>query len=156
MANLDSILKSRDIFLPTKICLVKATVMYGYENWTVKKAEWQKNWYFWTVVLVKTLEIPWDCKEIQPVNLKGNQLWIFIWKTDAEAESLILWPPDAKKLIHWKRPCCWEKLKAGGEGEDRGWNSCMASPTWWTWVSAISCNWLWTAKPVVMHSWGHK
>ena len=87
MTNLDSILKSRDITLPTKVCLVKAmvfpVVMYGCESWTKKKAE-SKNWCFWTVVLEKTLESPLDCKEIQPVHPKGDQSWIFIGRTDVE------------------------------------------------------------------------
>jgi len=82
-----------------------------------------KNWCFWTVVLEKTLESPLDCKEIQPVNVKGNQSWIFIRRTDAEAP--IFWLADAKELAHWKRPWCWERLKAGGEGEDKGWDG------WW-------------------------
>ena len=85
-----------------------------------------KNWCFWTVVLEKTLESPLDCKEIQPVHSKGNQSWIFIGRTDAEAETPILWPPDAKNWL-WKRPWCWERLKAGGEGDDRGWDGWMAS-----------------------------
>ena len=101
LTNLDSILKSRDITLPTKVHLVKAmvfpVVMYGCESWTIKKAEHQpKNWCFWTVVLEKTLESPLDCKEIQPVHPKGNQSWIFIGRTDAEAETSILWPLDTK------------------------------------------------------------
>ena len=86
MKNLDSILKSRDITLPKKVRLVKAmvfpVVMYGCESWTV--------------VLEKTLESPLDCKEVQPVNPKGNQSRIFIGRIDAEAETLVLWPPDAK------------------------------------------------------------
>ena len=95
MTNLDGILKSRDITLPTKVCLVKAmvfpVVVYGYESWT--KESWgPKNWCFWTVVLEKTLESPLDCKEIQPVSPKGNQSWIFIGRTDAEAEAPMLWP----------------------------------------------------------------
>ena len=87
MTNLDSILKSRDITLPTKVCLVKAmvfpVVMYGCESWTTKKIE-SKNWCFWTVVLEKSLESPLDCKEIQPVHPKGDQSWIFIGRTDVE------------------------------------------------------------------------
>ena len=100
------------------------------------KESWvPKNWCFWTVVLEKTLESPLDCKEIQPVHPKGNQFWIFIGRTDAEAETPILWPPDVKNwLDHWKRPWCWERLKVGGEGNDRGWDGWMASPTQWTWV----------------------
>jgi len=92
-----------------------------------------KNWCFWTVVLQKTLETPLDCKEIQLVHPKGDQSWVFIGRTDAEAETPILWPPHAE-LTHWKRPWCWERLGAGGEGDDRGWDGWMASPTWWTWV----------------------
>ena len=103
MTNLDSILKSRDITLPTKVRLVKAmvfpVVMYGCESWTVKKAEWQKNWCYWTMVLEKTLESPLDCKEIQPVHPKGDQSWMFIGRTDAEAETPILWLPHAKKTL---------------------------------------------------------
>ena len=83
------------------------------ESWALK------NWCFWTVVLEKTLESPLDCKEIQPIHPKGDQSWVFIGRTDAEAESPILWPPDAE-LTHWKIPWCWERLRAGGEGDDRG------------------------------------
>ena len=96
MTNLDSILKSKDITLPTKVRLVKAMVFpvvtYGCESWTVKKAE-MKNWYFWTVMLEKILESPLDCKEIQPLNPKGNQSWIFIERADDEAGHLI-WRTD--------------------------------------------------------------
>ena len=101
MTNLDSILKSRDITLPTKVHLVQAmvfpVVIYGCESWTIKKAEHQRSDAFeLCVVLEKTLESPLDCKEIQPVHLKGDQSWVFIGRTDAEAETPILWPPDAK------------------------------------------------------------
>ena len=102
MINLDSILKSRDITLPTKVRLVKAMVfplvMFGWK--LDSKESWvPKNWYFWTVVLEKTLGSPLDCKEIQPVHSKGNQSWIFIERSDAEAETPILWPPDAKNWL---------------------------------------------------------
>ena len=76
----------------------------------------------------------------------GQQSWTFIGRTDVEAETLILWPPDAKKLTHLKRPWCWERLKAGGEGDDRGWDGWMSSPTRWTWVWASSGNWWWTGE----------
>ena len=99
-----------------------------------KESRASKNSCFWTVVLEKTLERPLDWKEIKPVNLKGNQYWIFTGKTDAEAEAPILWPPDTKKLTHWKRPWCWEGLRAGGEGDDRGWDGWMASLTRCMWV----------------------
>ena len=83
--------------------MVFPVVMYGCESWTINKESWaHKNWCFWIVVLEKTLESPLDCKEIQPVNLKRNQSWIFIGRTDAEAEDLILWPPDAKNWLIWK------------------------------------------------------
>ena len=108
MTNLDSILKSRDITLLTKVHLIKAmvfpVVMYGCDSWTTKKAEGQKIDFFWTVVLKKTLESPLSCKEIKPVNPKGNQSWIFIGRTDAEDEAPILWPPDAKSWLIRKDP----------------------------------------------------
>ena len=95
MTNLDSVFKSRDITLPTKVRLVKAmvfpAVMYGCESWSVKKAEHRRIDAF-----EKTLESPLDCKEIQPVHSKGVQSWVFIGRTDAEAETPILWPPHAK------------------------------------------------------------
>ena len=116
MTNLDSILKSWDITLPTKVHLVKAmvfpVVMYGCESWTIKKAERRRIDAF--ELLEKTLESPLDCKEIQPVHPKGGQSWVFIGRTDAEAEAPILWPPDAKSRLIWKRPWCWKILKVGG------------------------------------------
>ena len=99
MTNLDSIVKSRDITLPTKVHLVKvmvfSTVIYGCKSWTIKKAEHQiidafELWYW---------RRPLDCKEIQPVHPKGNQSWIFIGRTDAEAKALVLWPPDVKNRL---------------------------------------------------------
>ena len=91
MTNLDSILKSRDITLPTKVRLVKAmvspVVMYGCESWTVKKAERRRIDAFELLVLVKTLESPMDCKEIQPVHSKGNQSWVFFGRHDAKAKT---------------------------------------------------------------------
>jgi len=102
MTNLDSILKSRDITLSTKVCLVRAVVfplvMYGCEL-DYKESWAPKNWCFWTVVLEKTLESPLDCKEIKVVNPKRNQSWIFIGRTDAEAETPILWPPNGKNWL---------------------------------------------------------
>ena len=93
-----SILKSRDITLTIKVCLVKdmvfPVVMYGCESWTIKKTEHRRIDAFWMVVLEKSLESPLDCKNIKPVNPKGNQSWIFIGRTDAVPP--ILWPPDVK------------------------------------------------------------
>ena len=106
MTNLDSILKSRDITLPAKVCLLKAmvfpVVMYWCESWDYKESWAPKNWCFWSVVLEKTLESPLDCKEIQPVRPKGDQSWVFIEMTDVEAEIPILWPPDVKNWLFWK------------------------------------------------------
>ena len=110
-----------------------------------------KNWGFWTVVLEKTHKSPLDCKEIQPVHPKGNQSWIFIEMTDAEVETPILWPPDVKNWLIWKDPDAG-KLKVGGEGDDRGWDGWMASPTQWTWVWASSRRWWRTVKPGVLQS----
>ena len=105
VTNLDSILKSRDITLSKKVLLVKAmvfpVVMYGYESLTIKKAP--KNWCFWTVVLGKTLKSPLGCKEIQPVHPE-DQSWVFIGRSDAEAETAILWTPDAKSWLTGKDP----------------------------------------------------
>ena len=100
MTNLDHVLKSRDITLPKKFCIVKS---YGFSSshvwiWELDhKEDWApKNWCFWIVVLKRTLENPLDCKEIKPVNPKGNQPWIFTGRTDAEAEAPVLWPPDGR------------------------------------------------------------
>ena len=108
MTNLDSILKSRDITLPIKVCLVKAMIFLVSRVWMWEldcEESWAlNNWCFWTMVLEKTLESPLHCKEIQPVLPKGNQSWIFIGKTDVEAETPILQPPDAKNWLIWKDP----------------------------------------------------
>ena len=130
MTNLDSILKSIGITVPTKVCLVKAivfaVVMYGYESWTVKKAEHQRIDAFEQLVLEKTLESPLDCKEIQPVHPKGNQSWIFFGRTDAEDEAPVLWPPNAKNRLIRKDPDAgqdWrQEEKRMTEGEIVGWH----------------------------------
>ena len=107
MTNLDSILKTRAITLPTKVCLVKAMVfpmvMYGCESWTIKKAEHRRIDAF-ELWCWRTLEIPLDCKEIQPVHPKGDQSWVFIGRTDADAETPILWPPHVKSWLTGKDP----------------------------------------------------
>ena len=122
MTNLDSILKSRDITLLTKVCLVKVmvfpVVMYGCE--LDYKDSWvPKNWCFWTVVLEKTPESPLDCKEIKLVNPQGNQSWIFIGRieaeADAEAETPILWPPDLKNWLIGKDPDAGKDWKQEGK-----------------------------------------
>ena len=129
MTNRDSIFKSRDITLPTKVHLVKAMVfpvlMYGCEL-DYKESWVPKNWCFWTVVLEKTLESPLDCKEIQPVHPKGDQSWIFTGRAYAEAETLILWPPDVKNWLIWKDPDAgkdWRQEEKGmTENEMVGWH----------------------------------
>ena len=116
------------------------------------KESWvQKNWCFWTGMLEKTLESPLHSKEIQPVHPKENRSWILIGRTDAEAETPMLWPPDAKNWLMWKDPDA-EWLTVGGQGDDRGWDGWMASLTQWTWVWASSRSWCWTRKPGVLQS----
>ena len=119
------------------------------------KESWvSKNWLFWTVVLEKTLESPLDWKEIQPGNPKINQSWNIHWKDwcwSWNSNTLATW---FKELTHWKRPWCWERLKAGGEGDDRGWDGWMVSPTRWTWVWVSSGSWWCTAKPGLLLSMG--
>ena len=130
MTNLDSILKSRDITLPTKVHLVKAMVFpvvtYGCESWTMKKAECRRIWCFWTVVLEKTLESPLDCKEIQPVHPKGDQPWVFFGRNDAKVETPVLWPPHAKSWLFGKDSDSgrdWgQKEKGTTEDEMAGWH----------------------------------
>ena len=119
------------------------------------KESWApKNWCFWAVVLEKTLESPLDSKEIQLVHPKGNQPWIFIGRSDVGAETPILWPPDVKNWLTVKTPDAGKDLKAGGEGDDRGWDGWMASVTQWTWVWINFGNWWWTGRPGVLQSMG--
>ena len=125
MTNLDSIFKSRDITLPTKVRLVKALVFSSghVRMWKLDyKESWApKDWCFWTVVLEKTLESPLDCKDIQPVHPKGDQSWIFIGtgRTDAEAETPILWQPDAKSWLIGKDPDVGKDWGQEGRGRQR-------------------------------------
>ena len=140
MMNLDSILKSRDITLPTKVRLVKGmvfpVVMYGCESWTIKKAEcWRIDafelWYW------RRLESPLDCKEIQPVHPEEDQSWTFIGGSDAEAETPILWPPDVKNWLIWKDPDAgkdWRREEKGTtEDEMARWHHRLYRPEFgWT------------------------
>ena len=112
------------------------------ESWALK------NWCFWIAVLEKTLESPLDCKEIQPVHPKGNQSWVFFGRNDAEAETLVLWPPHAKSWLIGKDFDAgrdWGQEEKGTD--DRGWDGWMASLTWWTWVWVNSRSWWWTGRP---------
>ena len=141
MTNLGSICKSRHYFADKG----PYSQSYGFSSSHVHmwesdhKEGWApKNWCFWTVVLEKSLESPLDSKDIKPVHPKGNQPWIFIGRIDAKA--LILWLSDVKSRLTGKDdafPWCWERLKAGGEEDDRGWDGWMASLTQWTRVWAL-------------------
>ena len=157
MTNLDSIWKSRDITLPTKICLVKAmvfpVVMYGCESWTIKKAERWRIDAFELWCWRRLLRVPCSArrsnqsilKEISPeYSLEGLMLKL-------KLHTLATW---CEELTHLKRPWCWERLKAGGEGDDRGWNGWMASLTQWTWVWVDSGSLWWTGRPGVLQFMG--
>ena len=169
--NLDSILKSRDITFPTKIHLVKAMISSSHvcvweldhkENWV------PKNRCFWTVAL-KTCESPLDCKEIQPVHLNRNQFWIFIGKTDAEAETPILWPPDVKNWLIWKDTDAgkdWRQEEKGmTEDEMVGWHYRLDGrefeqavgvgvnrEAWYTAVHGVTKSWTWLSDWTEMSS----
>ena len=143
----------RHIALPTKVLIVKAlvfpVVIYGCESWTIKRADcWTDAFELccWRKLL--------DCKRIKPVNPKGNQPWVFIGTTDAEAEAAILWSLDVKNQVIGKEPWCWERLKTGEEGGGRGLNVWMAPPIQWTWVLAGSGRWWRTGKSGVLQSMG--
>ena len=159
MTNLDSILKSRDITLPTKVRLVKAmvfpVVMYGCESWTIKKAECQRidsfELWCWRRLLRESLGQQGD-----PTSPSQSKSVLNIHKKDRcwgwSSRTLATW---CEELTHWKRPWFLEQLKAGGEGDDRGWDGRMASPTQWTWVWASSSSWWLSGKPGVLQSMGH-
>ena len=118
------------------------------------KESWApKTWCSWTVVLEKTLESPLDSKEIQPVHPKGSQSWIFIGRTDAEAETPILWPPDVKNRLIGKDPDAGKDWRQEEKGTI-GWDGWMTSPTRWTWVWASWGSWWWTEKPGMLQSMG--
>ena len=110
------------------------------ESWVLK------NWCFWTVLLEKTLESPLDCKEIKPVNPKGNQSWIFIGRADVEAETLIFWPSDVKSWLIWKDPDAGKDWRQQEKGMIDDWDGWMASPTQWTWVWVNCGSWWWTDR----------
>ena len=120
-------------------------VMFGCEL-DYKESWAPKNWCLSTVVLEKTLVSSLDYKEIQPVHPKEDQSWVFIGRTNVEAETPILWPPDLR-ADSIEKTWCWERLRAGGEGDNRGWDGWMASPTQWTWVWMDSGSWWWTGRP---------
>ena len=157
MTNLDSIFKSRDVTLPTKVRIVKAmvfpVVMYGCESWTVKKAECQRidaiELWCWR----RFLRVPWTARRSNHSILKKSVLdvlwkdWCWSWNSNTLATS-------CEALTYWKRLCSWEGLGEGGEGNDRGWDGWMASPTQWTWVWVNSGSWWWTGRPGVLQFMG--
>ena len=158
MTNLDSIIKKQKHHFVNKGPYSQS---YGFSSshiwmWELDyKESWAlNNWCSWTVVLEKTLKSPLDCKEIQPVHPKWNQSWMFSGRTDVEAETPILWRCDMKNWLIGERPWCWERLKPRGEGNNRGWDGWMASPTQWTWVWVNSRSWWWTGRPGMLQSKG--
>ena len=159
MTNLDSVLKSRDITLPTKVRIVKAMVfpVFIYRLWGLdgKEGRMLKNWCLQTVVLEKTPESPLDSKEIKPGNCKGNQPWILIGKINAEAETPVFWSSDGNSWLIGKVPDAgkdWgQKKKTVSEDEMAGW---MASLMQWTWAWANFWRWWGTVRPGVLQPVG--
>ena len=151
MTNLDSIFKSRDITLPTKVRLVKAmafpVVMYGCESWTVKKGECQRIYAFKLWCWKKLLGVPWTARRSNQSILKEISPGCYLEGISALATS-------CEELTHCKRLWCWEGLGAGGEGDIRGWDGWMASLTQWTWVWVNSGSWWWTGRPVMLQFMG--
>ena len=155
MTNPDSILKSRDITLPTKVCLVSAmvfpVVMCGCESWTVKKAEHRRINAFELWCWIRLLRVPGTAR-------RSNQSILKEISPGCSSEGLMLklklltlatW---CEELTLLERPWCWERLTAGGEGDDGGWDGWMASPTQWTWVWVNSTSWCWIGRPDVLQS----
>ena len=155
MTNLDSMLKSRDITLPTKVRLVKAmvfpVVMYGCDSWTIKKAECWRIGAFELWCWRRLLRVPWTARRSnRPSDLSVHwQDWCWSWNS----HTLATW---CEELTHLKRPRCWERLKAGGEGDDRGWDGWMASLTQWTWFWVNSGSWWWTGRHGALQSMGSR
>ena len=158
LTNLDSILKSSDITnkgLLAKGMVFFPVVMYGCESWTIKKAECQRNEAFELCCWRRPLRVPWTArksnksilKEISPEHsLEGLMLKL-------KLNTLAIW---CKELTHWKRPWCWEKLKVGGERDDRGWVGWMVSAAWWTWIWVSSGSCWWTGSLPCCSPWCHK
>jgi len=145
MTNLDSVLKSRDITLPTKVRLVKAmvfpVVMCGCKIWTVEKAECRRIDAFELWCWRKLLRVTWTTRRSNQSILK-------------EISPRISLATSCEELTHWKRLWCWEGLGAGGRGDNRGWDGWMASLTRWTWVWMNSGSWWWTGRPAVLRFMG--
>ena len=157
MTNLDSILKSRDITLPTKVHLVKAmvfpVVMFGCESWTIKKAERQNIDAFELWCWRRLLRVSW--------NERSNQSILKEFHSECSLEVLMLkmklsLATSCKELTHWKRPWCWAGLKVGEDGDNRGWDGWTALPTRCTWVCASSVSWWWTGNLACRSPQGQK
>ena len=156
MTNLHSVLKSRDITLPTKACIIKAMVLpvviYGCESWTVKKVDSQKIGAFKLWCWKRLLRVPWTArrsnqsilKEINPEYSLEGLCWSW------NSSNLVI----CEQLTHWRSPWCWERLRAGGEEGVRGWDVWMASLMQWTWTSANFRRWWGTGRPGVLQSTG--
>ena len=159
MTNLDNIFKSRDITLPTKVYLVKAmvfpVVMYGWESWTIKKAECWRFDAFELWCWRRLLRVPWTARRSNQSILKeispGYSLVGLMLKLKLQYFGHLMGRADSLK-----RPWCWERLRAGGEGDDRGWDGWKASPTQWTWVWVDSGSWWWTGRPGMLQFIGCK
>ena len=157
MTNLDSILESRAIPLPTQVHLVKAMVfpivMYGCESWTTKKAECQRIDAFELWCWRRLLRVPWTASRSNQSILKkissGCSLEGLMLKVKLQYFGHLMWRADS-----CERTRCWERLKAGGEGDDRAWDGWMASPAWWSWVWVDSRSWWQTGRPGVLQSMG--
>ena len=160
MTNLDSLLKSRDITLSIKVHLVKAmgfpVVIFGCESWTIKKAECRRI----DALICGVREDSWEFLGLQrdPTSpSKRKSILNIHWKDRCWSWNSNMLATWWEELTHWKRPWCWERLKAGEKGDDRGWDCWMASPKspiWWTWVRVGSGSWWWTRKPGALESVG--
>ena len=148
MTSLDSILKSRKVhgFSSGHVWMWESDYK---ESWALK------NWSFWTLVLEKILESPLDCKEMQPVHPKGDQSWVFIGRTDVESKlKLQYFGHLMPKADSFEKTLKLGRLRGGGEGDNRGWDGWMASPTQWTWVWVDSWSSWWTGKPGMLRFFG--
>ena len=157
MTDLDSIFKSRDITLPTKVRLFKAmvfpVVMYGCQSWTMKKSESQRIDASELRCWRGLLRVPWTARRSNQSILKEISLRCPLEGLMLKLQYLTT---TCEELTHWKRLWCWEGLGAGEEGDDRGWDGWMALPTWWMWVGMNSGSWWWTGRPGVLWFMGSK
>ena len=139
----------------TKVPLVKAmafpVVMYGCESWTIKKPEHRRTDAFELWCWRRLFRVPWTARRFNQSVLKEISPKYSLEGLMLKLKLQYFW---CEELTHWKTPWCWERLKAGGEGDDRGWDGWTASPTWWTWVWVSSGSWWWTGKPGVLQSMG--